>query len=158
MVKRKFFAAYGSHMNVVHMSRICPESYVFGWGNINDFVLEFRTLENITNSEDDKVPVVLWSITKDDEIDLELSVDLEIYRKAELNVILTDVNEMVAPNNATYYREGVKAWVYIMKEGNISPNKTPSSELFQTILEGYRQHNIKTKPLSTAVVMAGNNK
>lgn len=116
---RKFFLAYGSLMNEDKMIQVCPEAYVFGWGIIQDFELEFRTLENIKDSVGCNVPVVLWSITEEDEKELDSFFDLEIYRKGDLKVMLTDVNDMVAPYSADYYRENIKGLVYIMKDDNV---------------------------------------
>lgn len=125
-VHRKFFIAYGSLMNVDKMVQVCPESYVFGWGSIQDFELEVRALENLKSSAGCNVPVVLYSITAEDEMELDSFFDLEVYRKGEVNVILTDVNDMVAPYSADYYRERIKGLVYIMKDGNV---KKPTSAL-----------------------------
>jgi hypothetical protein len=99
-VQRLYFGAYGSLMNVDKMIQVCPESYVFGWGSIQDFELEFRGLENIKNSAGCNVPVVLYSITEEDEKELNSFFDLEVYRKDEIKVILTDVNDIVAPYSA----------------------------------------------------------
>jgi hypothetical protein len=115
-VHRKFFIAYGSLMNVDNMVQVCPESYVFGWGSIQDFEMEIRALENLKSSAGCNVPVVLYSITEEDEKELNSFFDLEVYRKDEIKVILTDVNDIVAPYSADYYREGITALVYIMKE------------------------------------------
>jgi len=125
-VHRKFFIAYGSLMNVDKMVQVCPESYVFGWGSIQDFELEVRALENLKSSAGCNVPVVLYSITAEDEMELDSFFDLEVYRKDEINVILTDVNDVVAPYSAEYYREGIKGLVYIMKDGNL---KKPTAAL-----------------------------
>lgn len=156
-VKRLFFSAYGSLMNVDKMVLVCPESYVFGWGSIQDFELEFRTFENINKSVGSNVPVVLWSITEEDEMELDSFFDLDVYRKEALRVILSDVNDIVAPNNADYFREGIKALIYLMKDENKAQIKAPSLDLYRTILDGYKQNNIKTDPLTKAVILAENN-
>jgi hypothetical protein len=153
-VKRKYFAAYGSHISVDKMSLVCSESYAFGWGSLQDFELEFKTLENIKGSKGCNVPVVLWSITEEDEMELDAYIDLDLYRKETIKVTLTDVNDEVAPYSANYYKEGIEALVYIMKDEKVNPEKAPSLEYYQSILEGYQQNNIDPEPLAKAVILA----
>jgi hypothetical protein len=151
-VKRKFFAAYGSHTNVDKMSLVCPEAYPSGWGILEDYTLEFRTLENIKSSVGSNVSIVLWNITEEDEEGLDAYVDLDVYSKETFIIKLTDVNDEVMPYGAKYYREGIEALVYIMKDENIQPVKAPSLELYESILKGYRQNNIDTEPLAISVI------
>jgi hypothetical protein len=112
-VKRLYFASYGCLSNVDKMALVCPESYVFGWGDIQDYDFGLSGIEIIKESVGCKVPVILWSITDEDEKSLDLFFDLKVYRKVVLKVILSDVNDIVAPNSANYYRDGVKALVYM---------------------------------------------
>lgn len=122
-VNRKFFVAYGSLMNVDKMALVCPESYIFGWGSLRSFESEFRTLEILEESAKGYLPFALWSITEADEISLDSFFDLEIYRKDELKVILTDVNDLVAPYYADYYRDGIKGLVYVKKDVDVEKPK-----------------------------------
>lgn len=151
---RKYFAAYGSSMNVNQMSSICPEAYPFAWGIIEDFELEFRNYANIKKYKGKIVPIVLWNITEQDEEALDNCENMELYSKEIINVKLTDVNDRVAQYHVNHYREGVDALVYILKDEKLSPSKSPSLEYYQSILEGYQDNNINLEPLEKAMNQA----
>lgn len=156
MVKtnRKFYAAYGIDINVNQMRCRCPEAYPFGWGVIEDYELEFRGLANIKKSRGKTVPVVLWNITEEDEMGLDSFEDLSLYRKEIINIKLLEVNDLVAPFSAGYYKDGIDAIVYTMDVGNLNPERAPSLEYYKKILQGYKQNNIDPEPLAKATILA----
>lgn len=150
-IKRKHFAAYGSCTNVNQMSSICPEAFPFAWGVAGGFELEFRTYANIKKSKGLFVPIVLWSITAEDEEALDSCENMALYRKELINVKITDVNDRVSRYYVNHYREGIDALVYIMKDKKLSPVKAPSLEYYQSILEGYQDNDINIEPLEKAM-------
>ncbi|WP_096202932.1 gamma-glutamylcyclotransferase family protein [Bacillus sp. FJAT-45350] len=152
-VKRKLFAAYGECMNVDHMISTCTEAYPFAWGVIEDHKLEFRSFVNLRKSKACQAPVVLWSVTQEDEEVLDSSEGMELYRKDTIIVKLTDVNEQVAPYGVNHYNEGIDAFVYKMKDEGILPEQAPSLEHYQTILQGYRHNDIDPEPLANAIII-----
>ena len=127
-MKEKLYIAYGSNMNIGQMARRCPTAKVVGKLLLKGHELWFYGSRNnavatIEPSADGAVPVVLWSITPEDETKLDCYEGYpHLYRK----------EYMIIPFNG----KSASAMVYIMNTENCtygSPNQT----YFDTILEGY---------------------
>lgn len=74
-MKKILYAAYGSNINTEQMAYRCPNSRIFGKTFIEDYMLLFRGINgkavaNIEPSPGNKVPIVVWKISKSDELNL----------------------------------------------------------------------------------------
>ena len=67
------YIAYGSNMALEQMAYRCPDAKLIGIGTVTGARLEFylhATVEK-TGNEQDKVPVVVWEISREDEDNLD---------------------------------------------------------------------------------------
>ena len=140
----KIYLAYGSNMNISQMRNRCPDSKMLGVSQIEGYALEFHgsrssAVATIVPKEDSRVPVVIWQISERDERNLDRYEGFpSLYYKKEFRV----------------YRgkRKVTAFAYIMASGyDIG---MPSEYYFNTILEGYTDNEIDTKPLFNAMFEA----
>ena len=141
MPMMKIYAAYGSNMNEEQMKKRCPQSELMGIGWLKDYKLMFKTHANVTPSNGDKVPVMLWKISEKDEKSLDSweGVYSGSYVKRELEV--------------EYEGEKIKALFYIMNEEN-KPNLLPTADYFNLIYSGYKKFNLSCEPLFKALFEA----
>ena len=72
-MKRKFYIAYGSNLNIEQMAERCPTARVVGTTVLVDYQLVFRRVATIVPRPGAKVPVAIW------EIDEECEEALDIY-------------------------------------------------------------------------------
>ena len=135
MSKKQLYIAYGSNINLEQMAFRCPNSRVIGTSEIKDFELEFRGVATIVPKENMKVPVLIWEL---DERDLPTLNKYEgfpsLYRQKKIKFEL-DGKE-------------VEGMAYLMNRGTIFP---PSSEYYNTILQGYRDNGLDESYLQTAL-------
>lgn len=136
----RYYIAYGSNMNIKQMKRRCPDAEIIGTGTI-DYELKFYRggYCDIIPSDKKKTPVVIWTISQADEQELDCYEGYpRFYTKEEGVPIAMD-------NGQTIY-----GMAYIMTEGYKYP-QMPRADYFMTVLEGYLDNNIGTKPLSDAL-------
>jgi gamma-glutamylcyclotransferase (GGCT)/AIG2-like uncharacterized protein YtfP len=139
----KIYGAYGSNMNVRQMSKRCPRAKVIGKGNLKNYRLTFRGFnKGVANVEIMKgrvVPIVLWEITPECEIALDIYEGFpRLYVKREVEVV-TETGL-------------VKAMVYVMAKRYEESPAEPSRYYLETIKQGYLDNNISLKALKDAVV------
>lgn len=74
----KFYVAYGSNLNLKHMSTCCPNAKVFGTSTLQDYELLFRARKLDENSyltiekrAGANVPVAIWQVNEADELALD---------------------------------------------------------------------------------------
>ncbi len=91
-MKRRLYIAYGSNINLEQMKFRCPEATVVGKGTIVDHELLFKgnklsAFATVEPKEGAGVPVLVWSITEDDEKALDRYEGYpRFYKKEELKV------------------------------------------------------------------------
>ena len=87
------YAAYGSNLSVPQMSYRCPDAEIVGTGKIMDYKLVFRYHADIEKHEGAFVPVLIWSISKDDEkrLDKYEGVKGGYYHQEKVTVVMADV-------------------------------------------------------------------
>ena len=71
-MKRKYYIAYGSNLDVDQMLHRCPDALTIGRSTIDDYKLVFRGnsrsgVANIEPCTGASVPVGIWSISPSDE-------------------------------------------------------------------------------------------
>ena len=64
----KLYAAYGSNLNIMQMGYRCPTAKVVGIGKILDYKLTFRGVATIEKEAKKEVPVAVWEIKENDEV------------------------------------------------------------------------------------------
>ena len=75
-MKRKYYIAYGSNLDVDQMLRRCPDALTIGCSAIDGYKLVFRGnsrsgVANIEPCAGSSVPVGVWSISLSDEESLD---------------------------------------------------------------------------------------
>lgn len=127
--KGRFYAAYGSNLNLRQMRMRCPTAKVIASAVLKDYVLRFKgrpyssylTIEPLEGSE---VPILIWKLKKEDEMALDLyeGVQFNHYSKEYIDVELNG--------------KMISALTYVMNpEVNYG---IPSKLYYQTVSEGYK--------------------
>ncbi len=126
-MKRRLYIAYGSNINLVQMSFRCPKATVVGKGEILDHELLFKGTKRgayatVEPKEGAKVPVLIWSITEEDEIALDRYEGYpHFYEKKNLLVKTEKGTEEIM--------------AYVMTNGHVIG--LPSAFYLDTIEQGY---------------------
>ena len=141
MIKR-LYIAYGSNLNTEQMAYRCPDARPLGKSILKDYKLLFRgTLRsygvaNVEPCEGSTVPVGVWSISDEDEHNLDIYEGYPtLYYKDYVEVELDGVV--------------VSGLIYMMQPGH--EIGVPSFKYEETILEGYRDFGIDPEPLDMAI-------
>ena len=141
-MRKTIYLAYGSNLNMEQMKYRCPDAKAVGASVIEGFKLNFRGTRrgsgfaNIERCRGSRVPVGIWKISSDDELNLDM---YEGYPHLY-------IKDYVAFNygNKTY-----TGLVYIMRPGH--PVLAPAKWYEDTIRTGYYDFGIDTQPLDDAL-------
>lgn len=137
----KIYLAYGSNLNLTQMAHRCPTAAILGTSELKDYKLLFRgrsgsAVATVEPCKGASVPVLLWSITAEDEKSLDRYEGWPfLYRKETVTVKLN--------------RRKVEAMMYVMNEGR--PLGKPSTFYYNTILEGYKECEFDVRILEQGV-------
>lgn len=132
-MKKRYYLAYGSNLNMDQMVSRCPGSRRVGTATIEDYQLLFkgsRTGSYLTIEEKDGgvVPVGVWEVTEEDEKALDRYEGCPMfYYKDEVTIRMWD-------ERRKRFRE-VNAFIYIMHEARKPGIPTP--RYMRTCLIGY---------------------
>lgn len=141
---KRIYIAYGSNMHLGQMADRCPDARRLGTSQIEGYALEFHgrnggAVATIVTREDSQVPVVLWEISERDERNLDRYEGFpRLYFKKDFRVYLG--------------KRKVNGFAYIISSGY--DVGIPSEYYYNTILEGYMDNGIDTKPLFAALFAA----
>ena len=139
-MKKQYYIAYGSNMNLEQMERRCPTAKVVGKAVLKDYEVVFRggvtgvaTIERKIGSE---VPVLVWDIQPSDEKSLDAYEGYpHLYRKEYIR--------------ANVGGETVYLMAYVMNGGRtLAP---PSTYYYEVIKQGYKSAGIDVSILDTFV-------
>ncbi|NLK37783.1 MAG: gamma-glutamylcyclotransferase [Epulopiscium sp.] len=128
MSEEKIYIAYGSNLNLSQMAYRCPSAKVIGASEIKDYELLFRgsktgSYATIEPCEGKTVPILLWSVNKQDEKSLDRYEGYPVfYEKENIDITLDG--------------KPINAFVYVMTEGH--QLGMPSQNYLDTIAEGYQ--------------------
>ena len=132
-MKNRIYIAYGSNMDLGQMAFRCPTATLFGTGIIEGWRLMFKgsktgAYATIEKEKGQKVPVLLWQITEDDENSLDHYEGFPtFYYKKTIKVVKTDEHGI---------RCGItQGMVYIMHENR--KLGIPSSHYLETLDRAY---------------------
>ena len=131
----KYYAAYGSNMNLQQMASRCPKAKVVVTGTIRNYQLVFNYHASIVKKSGCNTPIAIWALTKECEQALDRYEGFPTYyRKENVHVITADGKRLIA-------------MAYVMNKDVIN---IPSWQYFRCILEGYKALNIGPTPLYNA--------
>ena len=132
-MKKRYYIAYGSNLNVQQMQMRCPYAAVLGTAELDGWELLFKGSKSgsyltIEEREGGKVPVTIWAVTETDEAALDRYEGFpSFYYKRDIQVRYKGIR-------SGKYRT-VTAFVYIMHEDR--PLGVPSNYYMRTCLQGY---------------------
>lgn len=143
-MKKRYYIAYGSNLNIEQMALRCPDAKPVGYTELQDFRLVFQGRRtnahaNVIPSKGDKVPAVVWEISKRDEAALDIYEGVRggYYYKDYFPVRIGD--------------QVHDALIYIMTPNGYG---IPSDIYLHTIVEGYHTFDIDIRYLNDAVLDA----
>ncbi len=140
-METKIYAAYGSNMNLKQMAVRCPNAKVVDTGILEDYKLTFRGVykgvANIEPCKGKEVPIVLWEITEDCEVALDMYEGYpRLYEKREVKVkIGTKIK---------------KAMAYIMTDEYNDKPSLPTAYYLGVINQGYLDNGLDLETLKRA--------
>ena len=146
-MKRKYYLAYGSNLNIEQMKRRCPTAEAVGVAEIEDYELLFKgsrtgSYLTIEKKKGSKVPVAVWLVDEECEKSLDRYEGYPtFYYKAEMTLPITGIK-------SGKVRER-KVYVYIMHEER--QIGMPTIRYVQTCLEGYRAFGFDENTLYDAI-------
>ena len=150
-MKKKYYLAYGSNLNVSQMAWRCPGATAVGTATLDGWQLAFRgsgsgAYLTIVPCEGASVPLGVWQITEEDERYLDRYEGFpHFYYKQNMRVKVQ--------NHLTGKLRTVDALIYIMREDR--PFGFPDGSYVRTCAEGYRDFFLDLGPLLDAVKRAG---
>lgn len=143
-MKRRYYIAYGSNLNVDQMLHRCPDAVVAGKSTIQDYKLTFRGnsrsgVANIEPCPGESVPVGIWAVSQRDEAALDRYEGYPwLYTKQFFAIKIRG--------------RTVEAMAYVMTPSHRID--TPSQYYLDIIREGYADFGFDTAPLLTAAANA----
>lgn len=144
-MKKRYYIAYGSNLNIAQMSTRCPDAELAGIAEIRDYELLFKGSKTgayltIEKKKGGIVPVGVWQVSRDDE------KRLDRYEGYPAFYYKTDMKIKMETDNGTRV---VDAFVYIMHEDR--PLGIPSRCYVETCIEGYDDFGFSIDFLKQAV-------
>ena len=138
----KYYLAYGSNLNKEQMAHRCPDAKPVGSWNMIGFQLVFRRgFLTIEQKDGETVPCGVWEISDQDEKNLDRYEGFpRFYRKEHYLVEVPDPEELTG--------KLVTALAYVMNDG--FPTEMPTDHYFYTVMHGYRDFGLDTRPLIEA--------
>ena len=133
----QYYIAYGSNLNKSQMKQRCKDAVCVGSSMLENYKLKFNYYLTVEYCENEKTPIGVWKISKEDELALdEYEVYPTLYRKEYVNVTI---------NNQT-----LRCVVYIMNYNKEKENVSPTDEYFNVCLQGYEDFNLDSSYLYKA--------
>ena len=143
---KRLYIAYGSNLNKDQMVYRCPGAKPLAKSWLWDYRLVFQghprnAHANVIHEKGSCVPVVVWEITKRDEISLDRYEGVKggYYTKEYFSIEVDGKMEI--------------ALIYIMAP---NPYGMPSDYYLHTLVQGYKDFNFDARILNNAVIHAYN--
>lgn len=146
-MKKRYYLAYGSNLNVMQMKHRCPSARIIGTAELTDYRLLFRGSKTgsyltIEPHEGSCVPVGVWEVSDSDELQLDIYEGFPtFYYKKEMTLDITGIRTGKVRNR--------NCFVYIMHEDR--PCGLPSKYYVRTCLEGYFDFKFDSELLQQAI-------
>lgn len=146
-MEKRYYAAYGSNLNILQMRYRCPSARVIGVAEISDYRLLFKGSKTgayltIEKQKGSVVPVGIWEVSESDERSLDRYEGFpNFYYKTEMSLDIKGIR--------TGKIRRRKCFVYIMHEER--ELALPSRSYVRTCIEGYFDFDFNTKYLKQAI-------
>ena len=143
----KYYIAYGSNMDEGQMAYRCPTAQLLGKTELEDYRLLFKgsktgAYATIEPEEGSRVPVLVWTIEKEDEKRLDRYEGYQVfYYKKDLEIDLAG--------------KRVTAMAYIMDESR--EYGKPSEGYYGVLERAYRKYGFPMEILTEAYKISGEN-
>lgn len=140
-MKKQFYVAYGSNLNIGQMKYRCPGATLYGTGVIDNYELQFKghpdsAFATIAPKTGSCVPVAVWEISAKNE------QTLDRYEGYPSHYFKQNIPVNIGGKE-------IDAMVYIM---NLKMKfGLPSPYYYKTVYEGYNDCNLNTDILDKAV-------
>lgn len=139
-MRKRFYIAYGSNLNINQMAGRCPTAEIIGTGVIQGYELQFKgppfACATIAPKEGALVPVAVWDIQPADEMSLDRYEGYPThYFKQDVKVTLSN-------------GEQITGMAYIMDLG--MGYGVPGERYFNIIRHGYWDHGLDVRVLEQA--------
>lgn len=145
-MKKKYYLAYGSNLNIRQMKTRCPSAKIIGTAEIKDYRLVFKGSKTgsyltIEPKEGMSVPVGVWEVSDTDERALDRYEGFpNFYYKKELILDITGIR--------TKKVRVRRCFVYIMNEDSVFG--IPTGYYMRVCLEGYHNFGFNSDALINA--------
>ncbi len=152
-MKKRYYIAYGSNLNVEQMAFRCPSAKAVGTAVLENHTLFFRGSQTgsyltIEPKIGGKVPVAIWAVTAADEAALDRYEGYpNFYCKADFMLDVTPLGGN--PSRAGRESRSLECFAYIMNEGR--PIGLPTDFYLRTCIEGYERFGFDKRILLRAV-------
>ncbi len=145
-MKKRYYLAYGSNLNLEQMKRRCPTAVKVGTAIIENYRLMFKgsgsgNYLTVEKANGHYVPVGVFIIQPRDEHSLDIYEGYpNFYYKKEIKVVLKDSEGDDTP---------IEAFAYIMHEKFTLGE--PSQRYVNTVLEGYKTFGFDKSLIEEAI-------
>ena len=145
-MKKRYYIAYGSNLNIRQMRMRCPSARIIGTSEIPDYELLFKGSKTgsyltIEPKKGSWVPVAAWEVSAEDEQALDRYEGFPtFYYKKEMLLPIKGIRSGKIRRRNTF--------VYIMHEDRVLG--VPSNFYMQTCLSGYKSFGFDPKFLYEA--------
>lgn len=145
-MKKRYYIAYGSNLNIRQMRMRCPSARIIGTSEIPDYELLFKGSKTgfyltIEPKKGSRVPVAAWEVSAEDEQALDRYEGFPtFYYKKEMLLPIKGIRSGKIRRRNTF--------VYIMHEDRVLG--APSNFYMQTCLSGYKSFGFDPKFLHEA--------
>ena len=143
----RLYAAYGSNLNTEQMKHRCPDSFLVGTAELQNWRLLFKGSKSgnyltIEPAAGYSVPLAIWAISDSDEASLDRYEGFPAYYyKKELRLSLR--NDL---------KEEIHALIYVMHEDR--KTGLPSQSYVERCLKGYRVFGFDPQLISEAATFS----
>ena len=145
-MKKRYYIAYGSNLNIRQMRMRCPSARIIGISEIPEYELLFKGSKTgfyltIEPKKGSRVPVAAWEVSAEDEQALDRYEGFPtFYYKKEMLLPIKGIRSGKIRRRNTF--------VYIMHEDRVLG--VPSNFYMQTCLSGYKSFGFDPKFLHEA--------
>ena len=145
-MKKRYYIAYGSNLNIRQMRMRCPSARIIGTSEIPDYELIFKGSKTgsyltIEPKKGSWVPVAAWEVSAEDEQALDRYEGFPtFYYKKEMLLPIKGIRSGKIRRRNTF--------MYIMHEDRVLG--VPSNFYMQTCLSGYKSFGFDPKFLHEA--------
>lgn len=145
-MKKRYYIAYGSNLNIRQMRMRCPSARIIGISEIPEYELLFKGSKTgfyltIEPKKGSRVPIAAWEVSAEDEQALDRYEGFPtFYYKKEMLLPIKGIRSGKIRRRDTF--------MYIMHEDRVLG--VPSNFYMQTCLSGYKSFGFDPKFLHEA--------